>query len=303
VRQVATVGIYYALLAGMYFVPACRNLPCFVAACAYSFLSAVVGHNTLHQSMFEAPWRNATMRYLLSFGGLFPISAVIPAHNLVHHHFEDDGQPDWAAPEQVRFRWNLLNLLHFPNVAGPLTFNGVKRWAAIRGRGAFRRQYTYELVFAFGLTGLLLWRDFWAGLFFVVLPQLWGARSFLRINILQHDGCDTRSEWNHSRNFVGKTFNWFMMNNGFHTIHHNRAGMHFERLAALHEREVVPHVDPRLNQPSMLVYLAQTYLFRWSRPAPLTPPGVRVAAPSTAVPAKEAWVEGGDPNALDEATA
>ncbi len=283
VRQVATVGVYLALLASMYLVPACRNVPFFVAACAYSFLSAVVGHNALHQSVFEAKWKNDVLRYLLSFGGLFPISAVIPAHNLVHHHFEDDGQPDWAAPDIVRFRWNLLNLLHFPNVAGPLTFNGVQRWAALRGRAAFRRQYTSELVFAFGLTGLLLWRDFWAGLFFVVLPQLWGARSFLRINIIQHDGCDVGSRWDHSRNFVGRAFNWFMLNNGFHTIHHNRAGIHFEALAELHEREVAPHMDPRLAEKSMVVYLARTYLLRISRPSPLPPrdaDGVDAAASS-----------------------
>jgi len=288
VRQVATLTIYFALLAAMYVVPACRNVPVFVAACAYSFLSAVVGHNTLHQSMFEAKWRNTAVRYLLSFGGLFPISAVIPAHNLVHHHFEDDGQPDWASPVHVRFEWNLLNLLHFPNVAGPLTFNGVTRWAAIRGRRGFRRQYTRELVFAFGLTGLLLLHDFWTGLFFVVLPQLWGARSFLRINIIQHDGCDLASELDHSRNFVGKTFNWFMLNNGFHTVHHNRAGMHFETLADLHAKEIAPRIDARLDEPSMALYLARTYLFRWSRPLPM--PSSR-AAPSATLPAKEAWTD------------
>lgn len=299
VRQVGTVAVYYGLLGAMVFVPACRNLPVFVAACAYSFLSAVVGHNTLHQGMFEAKWRNTVMRYLLSFGGLFPISAVIPAHNLVHHHFEDDGQPDWASPHHVRFRWNLLNLLHFPNVAGPLTFNGVKRWAMIRGRTSFRRQYTSELVFAFGLTGVLLARDFWTALFFVVVPQLWGARSFLRINIIQHDGCDTKSEWNHARNFVGRTFNWFMMNNGFHTIHHNRAGMHFETLRALHEREVVPRIDPRLDEKSMVLYLARTYLFRFSRPAPVTHGEALVESRGGQLPAKEAWVDGGDLNALD----
>jgi len=298
VRQVATVAVYYALLAAMYFVPACRNVPVFVAACAASFLSAVVGHNALHQSIFHARWQNTALRYLLSFGGLFPISAVIPAHNLVHHHLEDDGQPDWAAPGHVRFKWNLLNLLHFPNVAGPLTFNGVQRWAAVRGRGPFRRQYTSELVFAFGLTGLLLVRDFWTGLFFVVLPQLWGARSFLRINIIQHDGCDVRSEWNHSRNFVGKAFNWLMLNNGYHTIHHNQAGVHFERLAELHERRVMPRIDPRLNEPSMVLYLARTYLLRISRPAPLFEARDAGEGPRhDAVPAKETWVADGPDDA------
>jgi fatty acid desaturase len=266
VRQVWTVATYYALLASMFFVPACRNIAFLAAACAFSFLSAVVGHNTLHQGMFESKRMNVVWRYVLSFGGLFPISAVIPSHNLVHHHFDDDGQPDWAAPEHVRFEWNLLNIVHFPNVAGPLTFNGVQRWARLAGKGEFRKQYTRELVFAFGLTGVLLVWDFWTALFFVVVPQLWGARWFLRINIIQHDGCDTTTEWNHSRNFVGKIFNWFMMNNGYHTIHHNRAGMHWSELAKAHDEEVVPRMDPTLDEPSMLWYLARTYLFRIKRP-------------------------------------
>jgi fatty acid desaturase len=267
VRQVATVATYQALLASMFFVPACRNIGFLAAACACSFLSAVVGHNTLHQGMFESKRMNMLFRYVLSFGGLFPISAVIPSHNLVHHHFDDDGQPDWAAPEHVRFEWNLLNIVHFPNVAGPLTFNGVQRWARLQGKADFRKQYTRELVFAFGLTGVLLAWDFWTALFFVVVPQLWGARWFLRINIIQHDGCDTTTEWNHSRNFVGKLFNWFMMNNGYHTIHHNRAGMHWSELAEAHAKEVVPRIDATLDEPSMLLYLAKTYFFRFSRPA------------------------------------
>jgi fatty acid desaturase len=266
VRQVLTVAIYLGLLAAMFFIPPCRNVFFLVAACAYSFLSAVVGHNTLHQGMFESKRLNVLFRYVLSFGGLFPISAVIPSHNLVHHHFDDDGQPDWAAPEHVRFKWNLLNLIHFPNVAGPLTFNGVQRWARLHGRGEFRKQYTRELVFAFSLTGALLVWDFWTALFFVVVPQLWGARSFLRINIIQHDGCDTKAEWNHSRNFVGKTFNWFMMNNGYHTIHHNKAGMHWSELAVAHNNDVAPRIDPTLDEPSMALYLAKTYLLRLSRP-------------------------------------
>jgi beta-carotene hydroxylase len=267
VRQLGTVGTYYALLGSMYFVPACRNIVFLGAACAFSFLTAVVGHNTLHLGMFQSKRLNMLFRYVLSFGGLFPISAVIPSHNLVHHHFDDDGQPDWAAPEHVRFKWNLLNIVHFPNVAGPLTFNGVQRWARLHGKAEFRRQYTSELVFAFGLTGVLLVLDFWTALFYVVVPQLWGARWFLRINIIQHDGCDVTTEWNHSRNFVGRVFNWFMMNNGYHTIHHNRAGMHWTELARAHEKEVVPHIDRSLDEKSMVWYLTRTYLLRFSRPS------------------------------------
>jgi len=268
VRQIGIIATYMVLLFGMYFIPVLRNPLCFVAACYFSFLNAVVIHNHLHQGVFRSKRANDVFKLVLSFGNLYPASANTPSHNLVHHHFEDDGRPDWASPENVRFRWNLLNLLHFPNVAGPNTFAGVQKWGAIAGRDAFRRQYTRETAFAFGLTGLLAIFDFWTTLFFIVLPQLWGARGILRINLIQHDRCDTTTEWNHSRNFVGRGFNWIMCNNGYHTIHHNRAGLHWSDLPEAHEREVKARIDPSLDEPSMVGYLLRTYALNWSRPTP-----------------------------------
>jgi beta-carotene hydroxylase len=267
-RQVGIVTTYLALLAAMMFVPACRNIGFFGAACFFSFLNAVMIHNHLHQGIFKSRRLNMAWRAVLSFGALYPASANIPSHNLVHHHFDDDGQPDWAAPENVEFKWNLLNLLHFPNVTGPNTFAGVRHWKGALGRSKFGRQYLLENVFAFGLTGLLFLHDFWTTLFFVVIPQLYGARCILRINLIQHDGCDTASDWNHSRNFVGNAFNWIMCNNGYHTIHHNRAGLHWSVLAEAHARQVVPRIDPTLDEPSMTKYLLRTYLFAFARPKP-----------------------------------
>ncbi|HJL44127.1 MAG TPA: fatty acid desaturase [Myxococcales bacterium LLY-WYZ-16_1] len=265
-RQIGIIAIYMGVLGSMYFVPACRNPVFFVAACFFSFLNAIVIHNHLHQGIFQDRRWNDRFKLVLSFGNLYPASANTPSHNLVHHHFEDDGRPDWASPDHVHFGWHLLNLIHFPNVAGPNTFAGVKRWAALFGRDAFRRQYTKETAFAFGLTGLLALFDFWTTLCFIVLPQLWGARGILRINLLQHDGCDTSSEWNHSRNFVGRAFNWILCNNGYHTIHHNRAGLHWSALPRAHQKEVVPRIDPSLDEPSMVWYLLKTFVFRFSRP-------------------------------------
>ncbi len=267
-RQIGIIFVYMGILFSMYFIPWCRNPLFFAAACYFSFLNTVVIHNHLHQGIFKNRTLNMLWRGLLSFGALYPASANIPSHNLVHHHFDDDGQPDWAAPEHVDFKWNLLNLIHFPNVAGPNTFAGVQMWAKLQGRDDFRRQYTLELVFAFGLTAGLLLLDFWSALFFIVLPQLYGARCILRINLIQHDGCDVKTEWNHSRNFVGRAFNWIMCNNGYHTIHHNRAGLHWSVLDSAHSKEVASRIDPALDERSMIWYLARTYLFHFARPTP-----------------------------------
>ncbi len=267
-RQVAIVVAYLAVLAAMYLAPACRNVACLALACALSFLNAVVIHNHLHQGIFRRRGLNLAWRCVLSFGALYPASANIPAHNLVHHRFGDEGAPDWASPRAVSFRWPLLNLLHFPNVVGPDTFEGVRRWAERRGDAAFRRQYRLELAVAFGLTAALMAHDPWTTLFFVVVPQLWGARGVLRINLLQHDGCDLASEWDHSRNFTGRALNWLMCNNGFHTAHHNRAGLHWSELPAAHVREVAPRIDPRLVEPSLVAYVVRAFVLGARRPPP-----------------------------------
>ena len=299
-RQVGIVGVYWGLLATMYFVPAARTLWCLAAACYFSFLNSVVIHNHLHQGVFHSKRLNLVWRAILSFGALYPASANIPAHNLVHHHFDDDGDLDWAAPGIVRFRWNLLNLLHFPNVAGPRTFAGVQRWAQTSRHPTFVRQYRNETAFAFGLTGVLFIGDFWTTLLFIVLPQLYGARCILRINLIQHDRTDVATEWNHSRNFVGRGFNWIMCNNGYHTIHHNRAGMHWSELDDAHRREVVPRQDPRLDEKSMVSYLARTYLLSWLRPPDLELRGDSVDAGSSE---RESRRAAADATALAESAA
>jgi fatty acid desaturase len=263
VRSVGIVALYMGLLATLYCVPAARNVGVYALVLAASFLNTVVIHNHQHQGMFKSRALNRVWSCILSFGSLYPASANIPSHNVVHHAFADGDQPDWAAPGKVDLGLPLLNLLHFPNVIGPDTFAGVSRWG--RGRDAFVRQYRIEAAFAFGLTGLLLARDFWSGLFFVVMPQLWGARNILRINLLQHGDCDTTSPMGHSRDFVGKAFNWVMCNNGYHTVHHLRPGIHWSDLPAAHARHVAPTIDPRLVEPSLVRYLLRTFV---PRPAP-----------------------------------
>lgn len=258
-RALLVVAAYQATLFGPLLVPELRHGLVLGLACALSFLNAVVIHNVMHLPMFRRPGLDAALRAILSFGNLYPASANVPAHNRVHHRFEDDGLPDWAAPEHVQLPHPLLTLLHFPNVVGPRTFEGVARFARRRGRAAFRRQYCFELGFAVGLTALLLAFDFWGALLFVVVPQLFGARWILRINLIQHEGTDPKSEWDHSRNFVGRVLNWLMMNNGYHTIHHSQPALHWSILARAHEQQVRPYLDQRLEEVSLLAYLLRWF--------------------------------------------
>ena len=137
-RQLGIIAAYWFILGALYLNPAgWRDTAplflvhlSFLAACYFAFLNAVVIHNHVHKGIFRSKRLNRWFRCMLSFGVLYPASANVASHNLVHHHFSDDGQPDWASPENSTFRWHLLNLIHFPNVVGPNTFNGVTRWVA-----------------------------------------------------------------------------------------------------------------------------------------------------------------------------
>jgi fatty acid desaturase len=132
----------------------------------------------------------------------------------------------------------------------------VARWSQRAGRRRFRERYRRELIFAVGLTAVFLILDLWTGLLFLLVPQLWGARSILRINLIQHGGTDPMSP-DHSRSFVGRAFNFVVMNNGYHAIHHERPSLHWSKLQHAHE--------PRpLDERSMLGYLLRTFVWRRS---------------------------------------
>ena len=291
-RQLGILAVYMALLFSMFFIPECRNPLFLFAACFFGFLNTILIHIQMHRGIFASPLLNKIYQLVLSFGSLYPASANTPAHNIVHHAFNDEGMRDWTANEHSRFEWHLLNLIHFPNAVGPRTFGGVTRWKKVKGREEFRRQLNLEMTVAFGLTGAMAIYDFWTTLFFIVIPQFWGARGVLRFNLLQHDGCDKRSRYNHSRNFVGRGYNWIMCNNGFHTIHHNRASLHWTQLDEKHQSDIVPKQHPSLDEPSFVWYIVKTFILRMrkpERPKDLLAREPQQAAVLTTAPGREGW--------------
>src|SRR5690606_12633838 len=148
---------------------------------------------------------------------------------------------------------------------GPRTFAGVQRWAASSRHPTFVRQYRIETAFAFGLTGVLFAIDFWGALLFVVLPQLYGARCILRINLIQHGRAGAGSEGRRSGTVVRRGFSRSRCRAGYRTIHRTRAGMHWSEVDEAHGREVARRMDPRLEAPSMIVYLLRGYVLGLGR--------------------------------------
>jgi fatty acid desaturase len=105
---------------------------------------------------------------------------------------------------------------------------------------------------------LLDWQKF---LLYVLVPHQYAAWGIITMNFLQHDGCDERTQYNHSRNFVGKLVNWWTYNNGYHSIHHDEPGLHWSLLPAEHAKRVAPFIHPNLDQPSLLAYLWRAFFW------------------------------------------
>jgi fatty acid desaturase len=273
IRPLAFNALYYSLLFGMFAAPTpfvhevysqpLRLAP-YVAALLVlmvtSFQGAVQTHNAVHSPVFKARWMNKVYQGILTCTYGHPVSAYVPGHNLSHQHTQS--RKDIMRTTKARFRWNLLNGLFFFFLTLPaiqkadFTYSGAMRtrhpkWFIQAGAEMVALQSMQITLF------LLDWKK---ALVFWVIPHLYAAWGIVTMNLLQHDGCDENSQYNHSRNFVGSVVNWFTFNNGYHTIHHETPGLHWSLLPKAHAEKIAPHIHPNLDQPSLATYIWDTFV-------------------------------------------
>lgn len=236
--------------------------PLLVVACLFSFFGAVITHNTIHAPIFRQRWLNRVFQVVLTLTYGHPVSSFVPGHNL-SHHVHTQTRKDVMRTTKMRFRWHLLNgLLFMFRMAPDIMRADSKYMAAMRERKpAWFRQMLAEYAILYAFYAVLLWIDWKAALLFVYLPHKYAGWGIITMNLLQHDGCDPDSDYDHSRNFVGKLVNWFTFNNGFHTIHHMKPGLHWSLLPEAHAARVAPHIHPALEQKSLLAYIWRTFIW------------------------------------------
>lgn len=291
IKTLVFVAIYFGLVAVQWvYAPSDLRLaiPLFVLTCFFSFFGAVATHNTVHAPVFHQRWANRLFQVALTLTYGHPVSAYVPGHNLSHHK-HTQSRKDVMRTTKARFRWNLLNgLLFMSRVTRSIFFADMRYFKAMYRRNPpWFRQMILETVVFVGTMAALAGLDWKKFIVYVLLPHNYAAWGIITMNYLQHDGCDERSEYNHSRNFVGKFVNWWTYNNGFHTIHHMHPGLHWSLAPEAHAREVAPHIHPNLDQQNLVVYLWKT--FGW--------PGQRVTydgKPYAPPPAgdDEEWIPG-----------
>lgn len=234
--------------------------------CIVSWICAVIAHNTVHTPVFKQRILNKIFQVWVSLSYGFPISDYVPGHNLSHHRFTQKRE-DVMRTTHVRFRWNVLNFLLFMPAVTPGILRGNARFKAVMGDRAapWKRQLMIEGIIVWSVKILCLWLDWQKALLYVFVPHLFANWGIVSVNFVQHDGCDPDHPYNHSRNFVGKFFNWCTLNNGFHTIHHEVPGLHWSVLPQAHAERIAPHIHPALDQPSLFLYVFRTVIYPGKR--------------------------------------
>ncbi len=231
-----------------------------------SWICAVAAHNTVHCPVFKQRWANRVFQVWVSLSYGFPISEYVPGHNLSHHKFTQERQ-DVMRTSKVNFRWNLLNFLFFFFAVGPGVTAGNLRYQKMMKERLpqWNRQLLIEMVAVWGVKVGLLLIDWKKAVLFVIIPHLFAVWGITTVNFLQHDGTDDKHPVNHSRNFMGRLFNWFTLNNGFHGIHHVTPGLHWSLTPAAHAERMHPTIDPRLEEPSLALYMFRAFIYPGKR--------------------------------------
>jgi fatty acid desaturase len=289
IRTVGFIAAYFVALGVAWSFPLRRPLVVgllVAALCWLSWINAVITHNVVHTPIWRSRAMNRATKIVLSLTYGFAVSDFVPGHNLSHHRYTQT-RKDVMRTTKVRFRWNLLNLLAlFPAVALDVVRANARFVRAAEGtRARWLAERRVEIFVTWGVKLALFAVDWRKALLFVVVPHLGAVWGVTTVNFLWHDGCDAGDRYNHSRNFVGKLFNWFHFNAGFHGMHHEKPGLHWSELPRRHAETIHPFVHPALEQRSLVLYLVRTFLLE---PRRLTYDGRPLVLPDEG--ADEDWI-------------
>ncbi len=228
----------------------------------YLFMSVAVSvmtHNHNHLPMWQSKTLNTITDWWLTVFYGFPIFAWIPTHNKNHHRF-NNREGDDSITYRVSEKNNFLTLISYPTISGYYQQNAIFRYLKDLKANNKEKYWLcisqYVILFLWIAGALLL--DWQKALLFVIIPQQVSLFSVLIFNYVQHVHANEESEWNHSRNFTG-FLNFMLFNNGYHTIHHHKAGLHWSKVPEAHA-EIEHNIDPILLERSFWWYIVRVYI-------------------------------------------
>ncbi|GAC1358264.1 MAG: hypothetical protein NVSMB47_11210 [Polyangiales bacterium] len=242
----------------IWFVPQLRAwlvpLACYLALCA-----GIIAHNHNHSPTFKSRRANEILNHVATLYYGFAAFNWVPTHNNNHHKFQN-------APGDATITWrfsnkhNLLTMLPYPLVSMvmqvPLIDAYVKEQK--HKRPALYRSLMLQLAICWVLPIALTIVNWRAAVYALWIPRAFSLYGIIWLNYVQHVHCDPHDPWNHSRNFTTRWANWFLFNNGFHTVHHITPGMHWSLSADAHDK-IAANIHPELNQRSLWWWVVKSY--------------------------------------------
>lgn len=228
----------------------------------YLFLAvavSVIAHNHNHINIWtNKPMNVITDWWLTVFYGI-PVFCWIPTHNRNHHRYNNkDG--DVTATYRRTEDNDLFTLISYPSSSGYFQIKeSIIPYMKQLKKTDSKTFYEYIIQTAV----LVIWvaffliLDWQKALVYVIIPQQVSGYMVMIFNFVQHVHADEESRWNHSRNFLD--LNPILFNNGYHTVHHEKANMHWSETPKAH-KEVAHLIDPELIQKSFFVYMFRTYV-------------------------------------------
>ncbi|MBL8005266.1 MAG: fatty acid desaturase [Candidatus Kapabacteria bacterium] len=235
------------------------NIFLYIVYLFFSISVSVIAHNHNHLPIWKKRWMNIFTDYYITLFYGFPAFGWVPTHNKNHHRY-NNREGDYTLTYRYSEENNIGILLTYPSVSGYHQQKPIRDY--LRQLYHSNRNTFYVAIFQYVALGLqyaiAFWLDWQKALLFVVIPQQVALFTVLIFNYIQHVHANEESEWNHSRNFVG-ILNLMLFNNGYHTVHHEKAGMHWSKLKEEHER-IQHNIDPLLNERSMWWYLIRVYI-------------------------------------------
>jgi fatty acid desaturase len=235
----------------------------------FAVSSSVVAHNHLHCPTFKDKKDNRFFANWISIFYGYPTFGWIPTHNLNHHKYvnkDGDATITWRFTNDH----NLLVAVTYFFVSAYYQATPINEYIK-KARDTKPEQYRqiiqqYAIVYgaqaamlalAIAIHGVSTGVFVWA--FTMGLPAAFALWTVMLFNYEQHVHTDPWSRYNHSRNWVGKSLNVLLFNNGYHTAHHEQAGLHWSKLPELHQK-IEQHIVPELKQKSLWGYWFKQYV-------------------------------------------
>ena len=236
------------------------GIPLLTFLCLLAIANAVISHNHNHVPIFRKRWANLLVGCVISFFYGFPSFSWIPTHNQ-NHHPRNNRPGDYSITTRPRRRVGLIGAALYPVVTSLTQVRLIPpflRRCWRDNRFLFWRAIIEYLVF-YSVMIALLTIDWRKALLFAVLPQQVGVFFIQHLNYLQHIETDSSSSKGHSRNFTGRFLNLFLFNNGYHTVHHAKPGMHWSLTPEAHA-SVSDEVPKHLLVGNILTYWLRRFV-------------------------------------------